>query len=50
MDEVRHNKVNQPDILFASALKMTGYLRRYVFNEIPSKLYINLGMTYEKTL
>ena len=23
-----HNNVNQPDILFASALKMTGYLRR----------------------
>ena len=23
-----YNKVNQPDILFASALKMTGYLRR----------------------
>jgi hypothetical protein len=25
-----HNKVNQADILFASALKMTGYLRRYM--------------------
>jgi len=24
-----HNKANQPDILFASALKMTGYLQRY---------------------
>ncbi len=24
------NNVNQPDILFASALKMTGYLRRYI--------------------
>ena len=23
------NNVNQPDILFACALKMTGYLRRY---------------------
>jgi len=27
------NKVNQPDILFASALKMTGYLRRYAKNK-----------------
>jgi len=27
---VTYNNVNQPDILFASALKMTGYLRRYV--------------------
>ena len=29
LTEIAANKVNQPDILFASALKMTGYLRRY---------------------
>jgi len=26
-----YNNVNQPDILFASALKMTGYLRRWAY-------------------
>jgi len=28
----KYNNVNQPDILFASALKMPGYLRRYANN------------------
>ena len=31
--EIAHNKANQPDILFASALKMTGYLQRYALNQ-----------------
>ena len=35
-----HNNVNQPDISFASALKMTGYLRRYVKKKIWCIAYV----------
>ena len=37
---MRYNNVNQPDILFASALKMTGYLRRYA-KEKKNEKYAN---------